>query len=146
MGAETLWELPEGTDHRGFTSWCDEGLDELAVVTRSPSGNHVLHCKPHQVTAGHALTGLMVVRRSAFERFVFTPTAVGEYDVLQFVDAAALSSSVEFVPVSGGWLDATSSGEALWRAGHLVRAARGPEPAARAGQPGSRADRRRVTQ
>lgn len=124
LSPELLWTLPEGTDLRGFTSWCDEGLEELAVVTRPSPGSHALHCKPHPLAAGDALTGLLVVRRSPFEEFVFRPTARGEYDLLQLVEAAVRSSRAEFVPVPGGWADATSSSEALWRAGQLVRTAR----------------------
>lgn len=121
--AERLWTLPDATDLRCFTSWGHEGLAEVAVITRTSAGAPVLHRKPHHLRSGDALTGLLVVRRASFEGFKFTRSATGEYDLLQFVESSIRSASVDFEPLHGGWIDATSSGEALWRAGELVRAA-----------------------
>ena len=123
VGAESLWTLPGGADLRCFTSWCDEGLAEVAVVTRTAAGAPVLHRKPHHLRSGDALTGLLVVRRASFDRFRSTPSAVGEHDLLELVESSIRAGSVEFERLAGGWIDATSSGEALWRAGELVRAA-----------------------
>lgn len=123
LEAAALTPLEDGRDLTAFLVWVSEGLDELAVVVSREEHTSV-HRKPHGLTEGWALTGLFLLRVSAFQRFQtysLRESANGERDLLSYVEHTLDLGLARAERLNQRWVDAASSVESLWRATSLVR-------------------------